>query len=267
MQFYYVTVGTGEGFLSTYSQWAVKSLLKTGVSSDSVHFVGKEDADIALMRKLCPFVYNVHQVNEKLAHVKWKYQGGKRKYSLFKSAALYKTFPHPQPDKCMIYFDGDVLWYKDPTPFFLTKCEKTWFHHGKDLEKRAKISRNKIKVNDIKSLSQWASLPMASLMVRHGATKLPEREVVAGFYLLHPRDHTNVLKMTYEFCLENVNQFIGHEGEGDQKPMNAALAVLNTDWHGGSRFLCQEHTEYFDHFFGAKDMKERFNKKRRRMGL
>ena len=266
MEFYYVTVATGEKFINHYSQWAIKSLLKAGITVENIHFVGKEDSDIQLIKKLCPSLINIHQVNEKLGHVKWKYQGGKRKYSLFKSAALYKTFQESRDGKCMIYFDGDVLWYKDPTPFFLTKCEKTWFHHGKSLEKRAKISRNKVKINDVKSLSQWASLPMAHLMVKHGAKKLPEREVVAGFYLLHPRDH-GVLKLTYQYCLENVNQFIGHEGEGDQKPMNAALAVLGTDWHGGSRFLCPEHREYFDHFFGAKDMKTIFNKRRKELGL
>ncbi|KKL45890.1 hypothetical protein LCGC14_2351100 [marine sediment metagenome] len=260
-KFYYVTVATGAGFIKTYSQWAVNSLLKTGVSPENVHFIGKDRKDIRLVRRLCPDLVNLHRVKEKLEHVKWQYHGGKRKYSLFKSGALYKTFPQPYADRYMVYFDGDVLWYKNPTPFFTTKCEKTWFHHGKDLAKRASISRKKVRLDNIESLSKWVSLPMAHLMIKHKAKKLPQREVVSGLYLLHPRDHAAVLKLTHEGCLENADKFIRHEGAGEQKPMNAALAILNVDWHGGSRFFCPEHKEYFDHFFGAKDMKKRFLKK------
>ncbi len=267
MEFYYVTVGTEEKFIKAYSQWAIKSLLKTGISSCSIHFVGRTNNDIALIKQLCPQLSNVHQIKERLKHVKWKYQGGKRKYSLFKSAALYKIFPDPIDGKCMVYFDGDVLWYKDPTPFFESKSSKTWFHHGKDLAKRSKITRKQVNIKKLKSLSQWVSLPQAHLMIKHGATKLPAREVVAGFYLLHPRDHAQVLRLTYKGCQENTDKFIGHEGEGDQKPMNAALSIMKVDWHGGSRFFCPEHKEYFDHFFGAKNMKKIFAKKVKKLEM
>ena len=167
----------------------------------------------------------------------------------------------------MIYFDGDVLWYKNPTLFFDNKCEKTWFHHGKDLGKRAKIRRKHVKLNDINSLSKWISLPAAHLMIKHGAKVLPKREVVAGLYLMHPRDHMRVIKLTYKGCRENCGKFINHEGGGDQKPMNAALSILDIDWHGGSKLLCPDHKEYFDHFFGAKNLKKRFIKKVRKLGL
>jgi len=265
--FYYVTVASGSGFIKTYTQWAIKSLLKTGIATDDVYFVGKEKSDIKLIRKFIPSLKNIYRIEENISRARWKYQGGKRKYSLFKAAALYKKFPKPIPNKCMIYFDGDVLWYKNPTKFFETKYEKTWFHHGKSLEKRAKISRRKVNIKNIKSLSKWASLPMAHLMIKYGVKKLPEREVVAGFYLLHPRDHEAVLKLTYKGCLENCGKFINHEGCGDQKPMNAALCALNVDWHGGSKFFCPEHKKYFDHFFGAKNMKKTFVKKRKKIGL
>jgi len=266
-KFYYVTVAAGHGFISDYSQWAIKSLLKAGISAEDIHFVGRRSRDIKLMQSLVPDLKNVHRVKENIDRAKWKYHGGKRKYSLFKAAALHKTFPKPIKNRCMIYFDGDVLWYKDPTPFFISKCEKTWFHHGKDLAKRSKIKKRRVNINKVKSLAKWISLPAAHLIVKYGATKLPDREVVAGFYLLHPKDHEQVLKLTYKGCLENADKFINHEGGGDQKPMNAALVVLNVDWHGGSKFFCPEHKEYFDHFFGAKNMKTVFARKRKKMKL
>jgi hypothetical protein len=266
-RFYYVTVGTEKDFLQDYTQWSIQSLIKTGISTDDIYFVGRTKKDIRLIKRLVPELKNILQVNEDLDYVKWKYHGGTRKYSLFKAAALHKCFTKPKPGRCMIYFDGDVLWYKNPTPFFETKCEKTWFHHGKSLEKRAKISRKDVDIRNVKSLSRWASEPAAYLMVKYGATVLPEREVVAGFYLLHPRDHEQVLKLTYEGCKENATKFIKHEGAGDQKPMNAALAVLNVDWHGGSKFFCPEHSKYFDHFFGKKDRKQIFQRKIKKMNL
>lgn len=266
-KFYYVTVASGEMFIRTYTQWALQSLLNTGVDPELVHFVGKDKSDINLIKRLVPSLENIHRVKENIGRAKWKYHGGKRKYSLFKSAALYKCFPKPIKDKHMIYFDGDVLWYKNPHEFFETKCNKTWFHHGKDLNKRSKLSKKQVNIKKLKSLSQWISLPAAHLMIKYGATHLPDREVVAGLYLLHSRDHAAVLKLTYKGCLENSDKFIQHEGGGDQKPMNAALSVLNIDWHGGSKFFCPEHKEYFDHFFGAKDMKKTFRRKRKQIGL
>ena len=266
-KFYYVTVATGDGFIKDYTQYAIKSLMKSGISPDDIYFVGNSKRDRRLIKSLCPDLINVSSISEDLSKVVWKRFGGKRKYSLFKAAALYKKFENPIPDRYMIYFDGDVLWYKDPTPFFETKCEKTWFHHGKDLEKRASIKRKKVDIKSFDSLGKWCSLPMAHLMAKYGIKKLPDREVVAGFYLLHPRDHVAVLKLTYEGCLENADKFRSHEGCGDQKPMNAAINVLDIDWHGGSRFFCPEHVEYFDHFFGKEDMKSRFHKKCRKIGV
>ena len=40
-------------------------------------------------------------INEDLSGVVWKYSKGKRKYSLFKSAALHKSFPNP--------IEGDLI--------------------------------------------------------------------------------------------------------------------------------------------------------------
>lgn len=264
--FYYVTAATGKEFINGYTKWAVRSLLKAGISPTNIHVVGNNKEDIKLLRKKMPDV-NIYKIKEDLSHVTWTIFGNKRKYSLFKAAALYKVFPNPIKNKYMIYFDGDVLWYKDPTPFFKTKCSQTWFHHGKDLSKRCDLPKSKIDVKNLGLLQQWISLPCAYLMVKHGAKKIPDREVVAGFYLLHPRDHAQVLKLTYEYCLENADKFNRHEGAGDQKPMNAALNVLEVDWHGGSRFFCPEHRQYFDHFFGKKNMKEEFKSRVKLLGL
>ena len=206
-------------------------------------------------------------IREDLSEVVWKYSKGKRKYSLFKSASLYKVFPNPIKDKFMIYFDGDVLWYKDPAPFFDTKCEKTWFHHGKDLAERSKLKKSQVDVKNIDSLKQWCSEPMAQLMIENNCKFIPDREVVAGLYLLHPRDHVELLKLTYEGCVRNSTRFKKHEGGGDQKPMNAALSILMVDWHGGSRFFCPEHKEYFDHYFGKDDMKQKFWDRAKKLGL
>lgn len=271
-KFYYVTVASGDSFIRNFTQYAVKSLLKSGIDAIDIHVVGNSDKDISLFKKIFPKEINIYELNENLSSVKWKYHGGKRKYSFLKAAALHKVFTNPIENKYMIYFDGDVLWYKNPTEFFNTKCEKTWFHHGKGLQKRSKAGKSGLTSKDIditkfESLSLWCSVPQAHLMVKFGAKKVPEREVVAGLYLMHPRDHKRVLEMTYKGCLENSDKFIKHEGAGDQKPMNAALAILGIDWHGGSRFFCPEHKEYFDHFFGKKDLKNIFLKKVKEMRL
>jgi len=270
-KFYYVTVASGKEFILSYTQYSVKSLIKCGVNEINIHVVGNSESDLILLKNCLPYKINFYQIDEDLSVVKWKVYGGKRKYSFLKAVALYKIFGKPILDKYMIYFDGDVLWYKNPTSFFESKCEKTWFHHGKSFKKRSKagkrgLTSKDINVSDFDSLSQWCSIPQAHLMIKYGAKIVPEREVVAGLYLLHPRDHESVLKMTYEGCVENMDKFVDHEGAGDQKPMNAALSILNTDWHGGSRFLCLEHVEYFDHFFGKKDLKEVFLRKVKEMG-
>ena len=265
-KFYYVTVATGRGFISDFTKYALRSLIKTGIDISDIHFVGNNHDDVKLIKKKVAGI-NIHSIAEDLSHVKWTVFGKKRKYSLFKAAALYKVFGSPIKNQCMIYFDGDVLWYNDPTPFFLKKCERTWFHHGKDLSKRAKVKKKDVDVSDIRSLQKWVSLPCAHLMVKYGTKIIPDREVVAGFYLLHPRDHKAVLRKTYEFCLENADKFVKHEGAGDQKPMNAALCHLGVDWHGGSRFFCPEHTKYFDHFFGKKNMKNEFHQRAKLLGL
>lgn len=266
-KFYYATAGTQKEFLGGYTVWALRSLLKAGVSSDDIHFIGRSKDDIKYIHKHVPQIDHLHRVEEDLSYVKWKYMKGKRKYALFKAAGMHKVFTKPIPDRYLIHFDGDVLWYKNPEPFFETKCDKTWYHHGKSLEKRASIKREKVDITDVKSLSKWISLPSAHLMVKYGIKKLPEREVVSGLYLLHPRDHEKLLELTYKGTKENATMFVQHEGEGEQKPMNAALSILNIDWHGGSKFFCPEHVEYFDHFFGAKERKEVFLKKVKQLNL
>lgn len=259
--YYYVTVGSNKSFLKKFTTNAIFSLLKTGVPVDSIHFIGKNSKDVSLIKKrINGAKINYHIVDEDISNVKWKYAKGKRKYSLLKAAALYKTFPDPLQGRKMVYFDGDVLWYKDPTSFLDTKSHKTWFHHGKVLAERTKSKKRpeEIDIKSLKSLREWCSEPMAYLMVKYGINRLPEKEVVAGFYVLHESDHSSLLKMTYEGCVENSTKFARHEGGGDQKPLNAALNILNIDWHGGCRFDCPEHKEYFDHFFGKDNMKNEF---------
>jgi len=266
-KYYYFTAASGSKFINKFTKYSLGSLLKAGIDASDIHVAINNKEDRKLMTSVLPEITNLYMVNEDLSNVVWKYSKGKRKYSLFKSAALYKVFPKPIEGKYMIYFDGDVLWYKDPSPFFDTKCNKTWFHHGKDLAERSKLKKGQIDINNLDSLKQWCSEPMAYLMVKHGCKKIPDREVVAGLYLLHPRDHEALLKLIYEGCLENSTQFRKHEGGGDQKPTNAALNILEVNWHGGSRFFCPEHIEYFDHYFGKDDMKQKFWDRVKKLGL
>jgi len=260
-KFYYVTAGSGRLFLNNYTKYSIKSLIKAGVGVSDIHLAVNNKDDKKCIKRMLPELENIYLINEDLSKVVWKYSKGKRKYSLFKIASLYKAFPKPVENKYMIYFDGDVLWYKNPAEFFETKCSKTWFHHGKDLESRSKYSKSQIDVTDVNSLKEWCSEPQAHLMVKYGCKKIPDREAVAGLYLLHPRDHEKVLKLTYECCVHNSTRFGSHEGGGDQKPMNAAINILDIDWSGGSRFFCPEHKDYFDHYFGKDNEKEKFRKK------
>jgi hypothetical protein len=260
-KYYYVTTAAGAEFIKEFGQYAVKSLLACGVSGKDIHVVTNDKQDKELLQKLIPVSFNIYVAKENLSIAKWKYAKGKRKYSLLKAAGLYKFFPKPIKGKYMIYFDGDVLWYKKPDKFFDKYCEKTWFHHGKSLDKRSSLGKKDIDPSNYKQLSQWCSAPQAHVMVKFGAEVVPDREVVAGLYLMHPRDHKRVIKLTYKGCLENCDKFQNHEGGGDQKPMNAALCIANVDWHGGSRFFCPEHKKYFDHFFGSKSLKKIFKKK------
>jgi len=273
--FYYVTAASGEEHITTYAQYALKSLIKTGVSIENIYCVSNTKKDSQIIKKLVPNLKNIHIVNEKIDHIPWPYLQGKRKYSVFKSAALYKCFTKPMGDKCMIYFDTDVLFFKNPSEFLKTKWHKTWFHHGKDLKtvvvrkSRAgrKMKKSEVDVNNYGSLSKWVSAPAAWCMIKHGAKILPDREAVAGFYLLRPEDHEKLLELTYENCLEIVKKFKDHVDVGDQKPMNAALNILEINWHGGDRFSCPEHLKYFDHYFGGKSYKKRFHTMKNKMDL
>ncbi len=273
--FYYVMAASGDKHIKKYAQFALRSLIKTGVPIEDIHCMVNTKQDLKVIKKLVPDLKNTYIVGEKLDHIRWQAHGGKRKYSVFKAAGLYKCFPKPIKDKCMVYFDTDVLFFKDPTPFLKTKWHKTWFHHGKDLatvvvrKSRAgrKMAKSEVDMKDYKSLSKWVSAPAAWCMIKRGAKRLPDLEAVAGFYILRPEDHEDLLKVTYENCMLIVKQFGNHVDVGDQKPMNAALNILEIDWHGGDRFACQEHLEYFEHYFGVKARKKEFDGALRRLKL
>lgn len=260
-KYYYVTTASGRKFIADFSQYAIKSLLQCNISCEDIHVVVNNKRDKRQVKGLIKENINIYIAKKDLSIAKWKYAKGKRKYSLLKAYGLSRFFPKPIVGKYMIYFDGDVLWYRNPEGFFDKYCHKTWFHHGKDLHSRSSIKKKKVDVKNFKSLSKWCSDPMAYVMVKFGAEIIPDREVVAGLYLMHPRDHEKVIKLTYKGCLENCGKFKNHEGGGDQKPLNAALAIAKVDWHGGSRFFCPEHTIFFDHFFGSKSLKRIFQKK------
>tara|TARA_Y100000034_G_C6861891_1_gene392386 strand:- start:136 stop:966 length:831 start_codon:yes stop_codon:yes gene_type:complete len=275
MSFYYVTCATGKDFIERYSQYAIRSLFDSGIPYSDIYFIGNKRNDENLIRNLIPNIENVYVANEDLRKVKWTYMKGKRVYSLFKIAGLNKFFQKPRPGKHLVYFDGDVLFFKDPTKFLLKYKSKTWFHHGKKNSDCAKkrtgrrILKRDVSMKNYRSLSNWVSSPCAWLMQKHGATKIPDRQVCAGFYILHPNDHSSVLRLTYKYAMElsRKKKFNRHCDVGDQKPMNAALSVLNIDFSGGDRFSCPEHEDYFIHYFGSGaqkkafdvDLKRRFN--------
>lgn len=274
-EFYYVTVASGKKFILNFAQYALKSLIKTKVPIEDIYCVVNTKKDFELLKKLIPELINIKILNEDLSKVKWRSHGGKRKYSFFKAVALHKCFTKPIENRYMVYFDSDVLWFKNPEEFLLTKCQKTWFHHGKDLrECSARKSRagrimekSQIDINNYKSLSLWVSQPCAYCMIKRKAKRLPDREAVAGFYILHPKDHEKLLKMTYENCLMVINKFSNHVDIGDQKMVNCALNTLEIDWYGGDRFKCPEHKKYFKHYFGVKRMKKEFISDLKKIGL
>ena len=273
--FYYVTAATGVQHILDYAQYALRSLINTGVAKEDIHCIVNNEKDKKTIKKVIPDFENIHIVDEKLDHIKWTAHGGKRKFSVFKSAGLHKCFTKPIKNKCMVYFDTDVLFFKNPEEFLKTKWDKSWFHHGKDLEtvsvRKSRAGRlmkkEEVDVTNYKVLSMWVSQPAAHCMIKHDAKRVPEKEAVAGFYILHPRDHEKLLKLTYENCLEIVKEFKNHVDVGDQKPMNAALNILEIDWHGGDRFACPEHLEYFEHYFGVKSRKQEFNDALKKLGL
>tara|TARA_Y100000310_G_C20643536_1_gene795292 strand:+ start:568 stop:1392 length:825 start_codon:yes stop_codon:yes gene_type:complete len=271
-KFYYVTHASGDDFIKKYAQYAIKTLVSTGVNKNDIHMICNDSAEIKLFKKLGCEGINYYEANIDFSHVKWKYMGGKRRYAWLKSASMNKFFGEPIEGRYLVYFDGDVLFYKNPEPFLEKHCGKTWYHHGKSLKKRCPAGKagktvNDIDVSNYDSLSQWVSAPQAHIMVKFGAKKVPEYEVCSGFYILHPKDHKALMKWTLKGCEENANKFIKHEGGGEQKPMNAALAIKNIDWSGGSKFFCPDYIKYFEHFFGAKNYKDRFRAKVKEMGL
>ena len=266
MKFIYVTVAAGDQFIKEYTQYALKSLLKH-VDSYTVYCGVNTFKEKSLLESLVPDIKNVDVMNIKYKHIKWTYMKGKRKFSYFKAGAmsfLSKKFV----GSYVVSFDGDVLFYRDPEPFLKTKSDKTWFHHGKDLQKRCSIPKDQIDLNSYDSVKHWVDEAWAYLSVKYNIP-LSDREVVAGFYSMHPKDHA-VFDLTWKYVQEISNKFIKGEGKdsvGEQKPFNAALSKLQIDWHGGSRFFCPEHTKYFDHFFGKKDMKKKFRKKVKKLGI
>lgn len=260
----FFTAAAGENHIKTYAQYALRSLIKTGVPIDDIYVAVNTKGDLKILESLIPQLKNINIVSEKINHIKWKAHRGKRKFSVFKAAALNKTFPKPIKNKCLFYFDTDVLFFKNPISFLMSKSNKTWFHHTKDLEvcsvrkSRAgrKMKKSEVDINNYKLLSMWVSEVAAYCMVKRKAKILPDKEVVAGLYLLHPRDH-KVLDMAYKNCLLVVKKFKNHVDVGDQKPFNAAINTLGIKWQGTDRFD-PEHQKYFYHYFGTKKQKRKF---------
>ena len=273
-KYYYVTAMSGEPFIRNFGQYAVKSLLKAGVSPKDVHVCVNDKEDKQLVKKLLPEIkQNLHRTREDLSYIKWTYERGKRKYSMFKIGSLVKFFGKPIPKRHMMFFDGDVLFFQNPTKFLKTVDHKTWFHHGKDYivkaQKKFGITEKDVDVNNYESLSRWVPAPTAYLLLKYGMSHWPKTECVAGLYLMHPKDHERLLKTTYEYTKEiaHLDEFNRHFGAGDQKPMNAAVNVLNIDWHGGGRSKFPECSKYFFHYFGIQDRKDDFHAKAKELGV
>jgi len=269
MSLYYVTAGEDPSFLTNYTLHSIRSLYETGIDPDKIHIcVGSKTSRNLCKLKLPSSIKNIHKVKVDLSHVRWTYDGGKRKYSLFKIAALHEVFGRAVPRSTMVYFDGDVLWFKNPNEWLERRAHKTWFHHGKEYKIKARLPRDKVDTKDYKSLSKWVPDVTAYLLLKYGAKRFPVRELVAGFYILHPMVQSEVLRLTHKFTQEisRTPQFNRSSGAGDQKPMNAALNILNINYHGGSRFDCLDHSKYFIHYFGTQQMKAAFRKQLNTMG-
>lgn len=271
--FYYVACATGRKHILAEAQCSLKSLIKTGVPVEDIYFIVNTEKDKKVIAGCIPELTNIFIANIDLSIVKWRYMKGRRKFSFFKAASLKKFFAKPKIDRHMVYFDTDVLFFKNPFDFLIRHKDKTWFHHGK-INEIVAVKRNKgkpikaknIDINKMSSLSIWVSKPCAYLMIKHGATKLPPRQVCAGFYILHPDDHSKLIKTTYKYCKEIAGKFIKSPDVGDQKPMNAAISVLDIDYTGGSRFDCPDHIDYFEHYFGTKGRKRDFYNKIKEIG-
>lgn len=273
VKYYYITCATGIEYIRQYSQFAVKSLLYSGISPLDIHVCVRTKEERKEFKKLISKKINFHIVCEDLSRVRWTYFGGLRKYSVFKIGALVKVFPKPIPGKSLVYFDGDVLFFKNPEPFFDTINSKTWFHHIKDYSFRATkdygITEKEIDVKNYESLSKWVPPTMAHLLLKYGMSHFPRVHACAGLYVLHPRDHKLLLSKTYEFTWEiaNLRKFDRDPTVGDQKPMNAVLNIFNVDWHGGHNGEMRDCKKYMDHYFGIKPMKDRFYKKIEELGI
>lgn len=268
MTFNYITCAAGDKFITQKAQYAVKSLLRAGISPDVINVAVNTKEERSLFRKLVPQIKQFHVLKVDVTKYKWGYMGGKRRYAPLKPIGITRVFPGGDPNP-IVMFDGDVLWYKDPTEFLESKAHMTWFHHGKDLAKRAKIKRQDVDMRDIKSVSQWCRYAFAYLLVKYGVTKIPEREICSGFYILHPNDTKTLPEWDVKGCniLANNKVMKKHDSAGEQCPLNAAMCALDVKWHGGSRFFCPEHVDYFDHFFGDITWKKRFNNRVKKMKL
>lgn len=272
-EYYYITCATGIEYIRQYSQFAIKSLLRTGVAPSDIHVCIRTKEERRELKRLVSKRIHFHRVQEDLSRVRWTYFGGLRKYSVFKIGAIVKTFPESSPGKSLVYFDGDVLFFKNPKPFFDTINNKTWFHHIKDYSFRATkdygITEEEIDVKNYDSLSKWVPSTMAYLFLKYGMPSFPRVHACAGLYVLHPRDHKLLLSKTYEFTQEiaSLRRFDRDSTVGDQKPMNAVLNIFSINWHGGHKREMRDCQNYMDHYFGIKPMKDRFYKKIEELGI
>jgi hypothetical protein len=277
--YYYATCATGSDYIEKYSQFAVRSLLRSGVNSSKIHVCVRTEEDRKKFSEFVPERVVCHEVAEDLSKVRWKYSAGLRRYSLFKIGALAKTFPVPVCDeslgKSLVYFDGDVLFFRDPTPFFDKVNNKTWFHHVKDYSFRASrdfgITERDVDVNSFDSLSRWVPPVMAHLLLKYtvSSRRLPKTHACAGLFVLHPKDHELILSKTYEYTKEiaGLSRFDNDSSVGDQKPMNAVLSIFNVDWHGGHKDQFADCQNYMNHYFGIDEMKQAYYKKVKELGL
>jgi hypothetical protein len=259
-KFNYVTCGTGS-YVGGYTLYAVKSLLKAGLAGECISVIVSNKEESVLFDNLLP------KANIKIPGIDMgpvRKLDHKRQGFFFKAASLHLC-TKPEKGKFLVHFDGDVLFFKDPTEFLDRYTEKTWFHHGKSLEKN-RTPRSQINIKDKKMVGGYlGSVPAGYMFVEHGVKKLPEREGNTGMYIMHPHDHEAIYKLTYDLYIDYMKKFPKCKIE-DQKVFNTAMCILGTDWHGGSRWLCLDHEEYFNHFI-CGDGKKRFRKLCHKMKL